>query len=253
MENHWIPVYVCQDKVDFLNGLFGLSGNDVHIWFARLDQPLICVEKFAQILSTEELAKASNFHFVRDKDRFIVSHGLLRTILANYINIEPKQLSFSYTINGKPYLTTKFSTDDDLIFNMSHSYNVALYTIVLNRRIGVDLEFIRDIKNIDQITEFFFSKSDKMMINMLPEKQKKEAFFNIWTRKEAYIKAIGGSLLTDLDKPIGLLHAEEKRHNTSDWFFQTLSPVSDYIATVAVDGYNLQFKYFQIILLINKP
>jgi 4'-phosphopantetheinyl transferase len=258
IENNWIQVSVCQDKANLPSELLELSGNDVHVWLAKIDQPRLWIERFSQILSEEELTKANNFIFIQDKDRFIVSHGLLRTMLANYVKIDPKQLSFGYTINGKPYITTKYSIDSDLSFNMSHSHNVAIYTFTLNRRIGIDIEFIRYIKNIDQLISFIFSKNDRMAINKLPEKQKQEAFLSIWTRKEAYVKAIGGCLsnicsqyrfLSDLDNPPDLLHDELEIRNTSDWFFQTLLPDSDYIATIAVEGNDLQFKYFNLVIL----
>jgi 4'-phosphopantetheinyl transferase len=257
-KNHWIQVSVCQDKIDLPNESSELSGNEVHVWLAKIDQLHLWIERFSQILSEEELTKANNFIFIQDKDRFIVSHGLLRIMLANYVKIDPKQLKFNHAINGKPYITTKYSIDSDLSFNMSHSHNVAIYTFTLNRRIGVDIEFIRYIKNIDQLINFVFSKNDRMTIDTLPEKQKQEAFLNIWTRKEAYVKAIGGclsnicsqySFLSDIDKPIDLLCDELGRSDTSDWFFQTLLPDSDYIATIAVESSDPQFKYFSLAIL----
>ena len=132
-----------------------LPNNDVHLWLVELDQ--LPINEMANLLSANEQSRADNFHFMQDRNRFIASHGLLRVILAFYLHLEPAQIDFSFSEHGKPYINKSFNKDN-LTFNMSHSNNLVLYAIALGRKIGIDVEFIRHIEDINQIAEIFLSK-----------------------------------------------------------------------------------------------
>ena len=112
-----------------------LSSNDVHLWRAKLDQSDECIKQLTQMLSDEEQRKTERFHFDKDRKRFVVTHGVLRTILSRYLDVEPNRLRLGYRSHGKPYLVEK-SNGEEICFNLSHSQSVTLcvYTKPSNRR-----------------------------------------------------------------------------------------------------------------------
>jgi 4'-phosphopantetheinyl transferase len=174
-----------------------LAERDIHIWRANLDLPNMSFQKLYQTLSVDEKVRAKRFHFERDRKRFIVAHGTLRAILACYLSVEPSRLQFFYGTNGKPALADT-SGKGTILFNMSDSEGLALYAFTRGHDIGIDIECIRDIPEMYQIIEGFFSEKEKAILNGFAIGEKKETFFRYWTRKEAILKATGQGLLMPL-------------------------------------------------------
>ena len=221
-----------------------LPTNEIHVWCASLDQPVSRFQRQKKLLSPDESIRAERFYFEIDRKRFIACHGILRTILGFYLGIEPSALQFCYGKNGKPALVDAFG-NGTIHFNISRSEGLALFAFTRGREIGVDIEHIRDIPEMEQIAERFFSAKENGAFRTLPESKKKEAFFNCWTRKEAFIKAIGEGLSYPLDKfvvsmvpgePARLLRIEEDSKGASRWSIQDLKPAPGYAAAFAVEG-----------------
>jgi len=147
-------------------------------------------------LSADELQRAARFHFPSDRDRFIAAHGCLRHILARYLHCKPGQLSFSTGEYGKPALLPPQKID----FNLSHSGGYALIVTARERKVGVDVERVRDDMELENIADRYFSPGEVSELMTLPPEQRAAAFFNCWTRKEAYIKAHGLGLSLPLDR-----------------------------------------------------
>jgi len=222
-----------------------LSSDDVHVWRAALDQPESRIRQFAHCLSADERARAERFHFERDRRHFIVGRGLLRAILGCYLSIEPHRLEFCYGSHGKPELG-ETSVGRRLRFNLSHSQGLVLYGVTRDREIGIDLERIRPIPKAEQIAQRFFSARENAVFRALPPGQGSEAFFNCWTRKEAYIKAVGDGLARPLDRfdvsfapgePARLLHVEGDPQEASRWGLLALTPAAGYVAALVVEGH----------------
>jgi len=225
-----------------------LSEKEIHIWCAALDLPIINMQKVHELLSIDERVKAGRFHFGRDRKRFIIRYGILRKILGCYLDVDPSELRFCYGKNGKPRLAELF--DNGMIhFNMSHSEGLALYGFSLDREIGVDIERFCEIPEIDKIVEQIFSRKEKDIFRSLPENEKKEAFFKCWTRKEAFVKAVGDGLSRSLDKfevsvvpdePTRLLRIEGDSKRGHQWSIQDLQPAPGFIGAFAVNGRSWQ-------------
>ena len=150
------------------------------------------------MLDTDELARANRFYFEKDRKHFVVARGFLRALLGRYLQLEPKQLQFSYGAWGKPALDGEFR-ESRLRFNMSHSHGVALYAVTEGREIGIDVEHVRPDFASDNVARRFFSPFEVDVFSELPEDDRVAAFFRCWTRKEAYIKATGRGLSQPLD------------------------------------------------------
>lgn len=227
-----------------------LSSNDVHLWRAKLDQSDECIKQLAQMLSEEEQRKTERFHSDKDRKRFIVTRGVLRTILSRYLDVEPNRLRLGYRSHGKPYLVEK-SSGEEICFNLSHSHSLSLYAFTRSRQIGVDIEYIRPIPEADQIVARFFSLNEHSMWQQLSKDQKQEAFINCWTRKEAYIKARGEGLSLPLDqfdvsfdpgKRAALLITSGASDESSRWLLRAIQPGPGYVAALVVEGYDWQLK-----------
>jgi 4'-phosphopantetheinyl transferase len=220
-----------------------LLDDQVHVWQAALEQPPDVVNWLAQMLSPDELTRAERFHFVRDRRRFIVSHGVLRMILGRYLRIDPSRVQFRYSSRGKPYLAGEIQ-GDAIRFNLAHSHELAVYGFTRGREIGIDLEYVRPLVDAEEIAGRFFSAREKAKFRSLPESLKLEAFYNCWTRKEAYLKATGDGLGRALDtfdvsllpgKPVTLLRVEEDHAETARWSLRALAPDPEYVAALAVE------------------
>lgn len=230
-----------------------LPSSDVHVWYVSLDQLTAQLEQLLKTLSVDERIRAERFHFEQDRKRFIIGRGILRTILGNYLNTNPSELQFCYGLRGKPALA-EICGESTLRFNLSHSQGLALYAITRNRQLGIDIEYLRPIPQAEQIAKNYFSAREKAVFFALPQEQKQVAFFNCWTRKEAYLKAIGDGLafpLNQLDvslspgEPAQLYSIKGDRSAATHWSLYELKLVSNYVAALAVEGHDWHLSCWQ--------
>jgi 4'-phosphopantetheinyl transferase len=230
-----------------------LGKDEVHVWRANLDFEPSRIQSLRQLLPPDEQARADRFFFAKDREHFIAAHGLLRVILAFHLQMEPERLHFCYSPYGKPALTSILGRNG-LNFNMAHSHGLALYGFARGRKIGIDLEYIYNDIVCEDIAERFFSPVEKAVLRTLPPEVKHEAFFNCWTRKEAYVKARGEGLSFPLDQfdvtlapgePAKLLNVEEEPGETFRWSLRELELGPKYAAALAVEGHGWQLKLWQ--------
>ena len=226
---------------------------EVHVWRAGLNLNASYVHSLTQILSADEQERVNRFYFPKDRDRFIAARGLLRLILARYLNTEPSHLRFSYNPYGKPDFIDE-SGRNGLRFNLSHSQGIALFAITRGREIGIDLEYIRSDLADSQVAERFFSHREVQALRALPKHSQPVAFFNCWTRKEAYIKARGKGMTLPLDQfdvslvpgePAALLYVNDDPEESSHWSLRDLVPGPGYAAALAVEGHDWGLKCWQ--------
>lgn len=219
-----------------------LGRNEVHVWSASLDLPNRYLSQLAQTLSGDEHLRAKQFHFERDKRRFVAGRGLLRLILGHYLNVEPSQLQFCYGMHGKPYLTGEFD-ECALRFSVAQSHELAIYAFTLGRDIGVDLEHARILPEAEEIAARLFSTRENAAWLRLPAEQKQDAFYVCWTCKEAYVKALGNGLAQPLGQlDVSSLLRESARSSwvirdpaeTFRWSLETMVPAPDYIGALAI-------------------
>lgn len=225
-----------------------LHSHQVDIWRVSLDPAVDSVKLFESSLSADESQRAARFHFTADRERFIFAHGCLRGILARYLHCEPGQLSFFMGEHGKPALV-----DKKIDFNLSHSGDYALIAIARDRQVGIDVERVRLERELESIAKRYFSTREVSELMALPSEQREAAFFNCWTRKEAYIKAHGLGLSLALDsfdvslapnEPAVLHETRSDPSIASRWTLLSLEVDSGYAGALAVEGAELEFKYW---------
>jgi len=229
------------------------ADNEVDVWRAQLELPSSQVQRLRGILTDDELDRANRFSFEIDRQRFIAARGTLRSILSPYITIYPSYLRFYYNQYGKPFLAPEFSSYL-LDFNLSHSGSMALYAITRNRAIGVDVERVRSDFEYEEIAKRFFSVNEVAILHTIPIEKKLEAFYNCWTRKEAYLKAHGKGLSLPLDsfdvsfasrEPPILLITKDEPQESSHWTLLDLKPGLGYVGALAVKGIRCSFRYWE--------
>lgn len=233
--------------------LLKIESDEIHIWLVPLEVDPSIINHLRQIISDDERIRADRFRFERHRNRFIVARGLLRVTLALYLKKDPIELIFNYNDYGKPVLAEQ-SGGDRLKFNVSHSHVLALFGITLDHEIGIDIERIRPDFAELKIAQRFFSAREVEVLMSLPEAIQKSAFFNCWTRKEAFIKAKGKGLSIPLsqfdaslapDEPAELLTVKNEPQEAARWLLYNLDPGEDYKAALAVEKNNWQLRYWK--------
>ena len=213
------------------------------------------VQHYERVLSSDERTKAGRFRFARDEQHFILARGILRTLTGHYLALSPEQVSFHYNQYGRPEIVSPSTT---LHFNISHSHELALLAFTHHRELGVDVEFMDERVNYDEVAHATFSPHEAATVSSLSGDAKRQAFFNCWTRKEAYIKARGIGISLDLTRfdvslipgePTALVQNREDSREVSRWRFAALDPAPDYAAALAVEGQHwharlLQWSFF---------
>lgn len=216
----------------------------IQVWSIRLDPPAERVEQLGQSLAADEWQRANRFRFEKHRRQYVVGRGALRALLAAYLGIRPQDVQFTYGPRGKPFLAPPLNAGG-LQFNLSNSDELALVGFVLGAEIGVDVEYRRPMPDCEQIAERFFSQSEREALRAIAAPRKEEAFFNCWTRKEAYLKAVGEGLAAPLDSfdvtlapgdPPRMLALEGDAERAARWWLHHLLPADDYIGAVAIEG-----------------
>ncbi len=236
------PVYESDlDEWASVPGCVTLSDEEVHLWRVELNVPDEHVERLRALLPQDELARSERFVRPTHARHFTVAHGLLRLVLAKYLNNDPKSIEFEKNEHGKPALVHESA----VTFNLSHSGDLALIGVTEGRAIGVDLERFRDRLEMDKIARRYFSEAEVAALFSLPENVREEAFYACWTRKEAYIKARGEGLFSGLDsfqvafaadEPPALLRSDKGADELKRWSFVDIKVRPHYAAACVAEG-----------------
>ena len=217
-----------------------LPPTEAHVWRAGLVRDAECVARLAGSLSAEERERSERFRRTADRERFIVGRGVLRSLLGAYLDQAPERVEFSYGRHGKPALAAGAPA-----FNLSHSRDLALFALVRGSQVGIDLEYLREGVACQRIAERFFSRAEVADLASVPAPLLTRAFFNCWTRKEAYLKARGEGIRADLDSftvtlrpeaPAALLSSDRGPEETARWQLHVVDPGPGYVGALCVQG-----------------
>jgi 4'-phosphopantetheinyl transferase len=196
----------------------------------------------AALLSGAERDRASSFAFDSDRRRFTIARAGLRTLLAARLGLTPEAVELTYGKNGKPALASE-QAESGLRFNVSHAANVAAYAFSFGQDIGVDVENIREVANADGIAARFFSARENQAYHTLDPEDKPLGFLNCWTRKEAFIKALGDGLtysLRDFDvtllpqEPAEIVRVGDIPGAECGWTLRAISPGIGFVGACVV-------------------
>lgn len=221
-----------------------LQAGEVHVWRASLALPPDHLAALERVIGSDERSRAGRFRFEVHRDRFIAGRGIQRRLLARYLGADPAALSYRLAHHGKPALDAPWDAAG-LRFNVSNAENGLLVAVSLDRELGVDLEAVRSLGDRDDVARRFFSAPEVAVYDAVDEAERDAAFFTCWTRKEAYIKAVGEGLSMPLDcfdvtlrpgEPARILAERGNPATTGRWTLRELDPGPGWLGAVAVEG-----------------
>ncbi len=226
-----------------------LEPGHIHIWRYRLDQPLENLTGQESLLAPGELDRASRYLFPLHRNRFIVGRAQLRKILGGYLGTPPAAISFAYSEFGRPTLSPILHPAG-FAFNVSHSEDLWLLAVSLTPVLGIDVERFRTDFGGEDIARSNFAPNEFRELMSLPERVRPQAFFNCWTRKEAYVKALGGGLQIPLDSFEVTLRPGDPpkflRGASDDWNLLSFVAEEGYQAAVACQRRVVRPLFFEL-------
>ena len=220
-----------------------MVAHGAEIVVARLD----ALENETTLLSSEELRRASRFVRVRDRRRFVACRSTLRRLLAARLKLPPKAVALTSGTFGKPDLAPH-QRRSGLRFNVSHCADTAVFGFSWGREIGIDVEAVRVLPDADSIARRFFSEKESNTYFGLDPGDRPLGFFNCWTRKEAFVKALGEGLGFRLDRfdvslapgaPARLLRVDEDPGERCGWALSGFALQSGFVGAVVTQAVTL--------------
>jgi 4'-phosphopantetheinyl transferase len=219
-----------------------IVGREVHAWPVLIRGPNAVVAECESFLSPEEITRAAAFVFEDLRRSFLLSRGALRFLIGRYLRISPEKVLLIHNSHGKPSLAHPKGTSKPFEFNASHSGEIALFAFTTGCELGVDVEQVRPLEGMARVASQFFSREESEDLFSLPLVEREQAFFLCWTRKEAYVKAIGHGLSIPLDsfqvtlrpgEPARFLHLDHDASLAQAWMLHNLEVTTGYAAALA--------------------
>ncbi|MDX2503122.1 MAG: 4'-phosphopantetheinyl transferase superfamily protein [Gammaproteobacteria bacterium] len=227
----------------------------IDIWLCQSDALQEKVKYFCSLLSADEKARAERFKFAIHRHRFIVFHGFMRVVLAKYLKIDPSLIQYKKGEKGKPSLSG--SLFQLLKFNLSHTQDLAVLAVTREAEVGVDIEHMERKTDWQGICQRFFTEPEQKALFSLSVKKQSRAFYELWTRKEAYMKVLGTglalsptefTLTVPPEQPALIKHHSRKYPGIKEVGFASITlpdTLNSYCATVALASSIRECRYFQ--------
>jgi 4'-phosphopantetheinyl transferase len=234
-----------------------LAVGEVHVWCAALGRSPEEIAELASLLSPDERERAARYRVTGARDEYQVSRALLRVLLGRYLGRAPSGVELRAGPQGKPALAGAAP----LSFNVSHSFGVALFAVRAGGEVGVDVERVRPFENDLGLAERFFCAAESAALRALGD-ERREAFFHVWTRKEAYLKAGGLGLSGGLervevsvppDDPPRVLRIEGDERRAQRWSLRALLPLPGYVGALALVGHDYRLRCWRLDDILSGP
>ena len=228
--------------------MIAIGAHEVHVWSAHLEECRPLLKHGFRLLAADELERAGRFRRPDDRARSLLGRLVLRTVLGRYLGERPERLRLRAGVTGKPMLVSTAGGRDvpaELRFNVSHDGDWVLVAASRSREVGVDVAQWRDDLDREAIARRFFAPGEVAALASLPDAARRRAFFDCWTRKEAYIKATGRGLSVRLDQFEVSLAPDEQPAlvrvawspgEAARWAMRDVAPATGYSAALAAEG-----------------
>lgn len=215
-DSHWPPHEIGA-------GIPALAENVIHLWRAPLDIGPEKLRALEMLLRPDELERAARFRFPGHRAHYTAARGILRMILGIHTGCEPQNLRFAYGEHGKPFLAEP--AGGRVEFNLSHSGGLAVYAVTSGSRVGVDVEFIKPGGSWMEIARRYFTPGEADELSALPPDAMPRRFFEVWSGKEARMKAMGTGLLFEKGEEEAIL-----------WTVRNFVPMAGYAGALATES-----------------
>ena len=219
-------------EADALLGEVNKPGRDVDVWCVNLDASAHAADRYSGMLSDDERSRAQAFRYPDLKRKFTLARGVLRVLIGRYLGVLPEAVAFRYNAAGKPELSRG---DSGLHFNVSHSGGLAAYGFAIAGEVGIDVEQVRPIPDLEAVAAAHFSAAECSELFAADPASRFEIFYRFWTRKEAYVKAVGSGLAIPLQS-LDLGSCSSYSDAGRVWSVYGLAPPTGYAGALVVDG-----------------
>jgi len=224
------------------SGIQILHPGEVHVWFAVPEElPRESLREIEGWLSPDEQLRCSRFQQMADRRRNLVGRALIRSVLSSYLQTDPKSLRFVENEFGRPELEPS-AAYPRLRFNLSKTSGMVACCVARNHEVGLDVEDLRRSVDVTPLATRFFAPAETRDLLALPEHARRQRFFEYWTLKEAYVKALGAGLTIPLNQfwfqldlaPIRLALQSPSSDDPADWQFEHITPAEQHLIAVAI-------------------
>lgn len=241
-----VPVKAGYHQPNDHSPMLAIDPCSVHIWildFTHFTDPHL-LDRYRTLLSEDETRRCARFTFPKLQDKYLATRAMVRTCLSRYANVAPADWQFATGEQGKPYL---LNAPLALSFNLTHSGERAVLAISLDTPLGIDIEQLSRQRDYLGIAQHYFHADEVEQLMACTEEQQYRFFFQLWTLKEAYLKARGTGIATGLDNVSFIVEgqvtasfATELDDHTSAWQFFNYDLESDYSLSLAVKQHHQQ-------------
>jgi 4'-phosphopantetheinyl transferase len=217
----------------------------IEIWMVPLALPDEAEKRLYELLNTEERLRSRKFHFAQDQRRYTISRGALRCLLARYLDNLPGDIVFGYGEFGKPFLVSP-PEGRDLSFNLSHCIDMSVIAVAPSRNLGVDVEKVRTIPELEQIAKTHFTSDECSFMESATGAERVQSFLRIWTRREATAKAFGQNLSEALSRvaiPVYPPGDGTRLEEKGTWFVTDLRLDPGHIGALCAEGEPCEIAY----------
>jgi 4'-phosphopantetheinyl transferase len=182
--------------------LLDLPENEIHVWTTRTEVPVeeTRLRSYVALLNAQEHERWRRFYFERDRVRYLVTRALVRTTLSRYREVSPEDWDYATGPYGRPFIAAPAAVCGSLCFNISHTRGLTVCAVTGGRNVGIDVENRSRGQVSLSLADRFFASAESSALRQLPAQSQRDAFFELWTLKESYIKAIGLGLHMPLDE-----------------------------------------------------
>lgn len=231
-----------------------LPKGEVHIWKLR-PEPEADLAEYSRLLGSAERERAARFRVAHLRHNFVVDHARMRLILGVYAGLAPEELVFAVNKFGKPELANPIGAgqQERLRFNLSHTEGLTLLAVCLDANLGVDVEAVRSMSDLEEIVRSHFSPLEIAALRAVELAERQKAFFRCWTRKEAFLKAHGRGLsipldsfavsIADEDSP-ALLECSWNPEEFGRWALFSLAPGPEFAGALAIQRGDWRIRWF---------
>lgn len=224
--------------------------SDIHVRAVWLTADDGSIRACRRLLSREERHRADRFAYDHLRNEYQIAHGALRLFAAEYIGCLPQEIQLRLGRRGKP----EFKVRSEIRFNLAHSRTLALYAFVRGCEVGIDVEEVRPRLDLEQVAKHSFCEAEIAELSSLPtDDDRLKAFFCCWTRKEAYVKAVGEGLFLPLDQfqvtlcspaPVRFVHIGFDTQEAEAWQLHHVAPSPDHVGALAYRGERREVRIF---------
>ena len=241
------------NSIQLLNDL----ENEFHVWFCCPDKitDKSVLDEYRSILSVEEIAKYKRFHFEKDRHSYLISHALVRKVFSSYCNVKPDKWSFTNNQHGKPDISPEIKCPA-LKFNLSHTDGMSVCVVSLENDCGIDVENIQRKSRTFAVADRMFAPAEVATMRSSNDGEVQRKFFEFWTLREAYVKAIGTGLggsskafyftveeQSTGERKMSKIHfVPDDSSQSSAWQFVLLNLSSEHISAVALKDESIKDK-----------